>query len=38
MQMTLKKKKLRGAIKFFNGEKNNIQVEIINGERKDMAG
>jgi DNA polymerase-3 subunit alpha len=32
------KEKLRGAIKFFNGEKNNIQVEIINGERKDMAG
>ena len=32
------KEKLRGAIKFFTGEKNNIQVQIINGERKDMAG
>ena len=32
------KERLRGAIKFFTGEKNNIQVQIINGERKDMAG
>ena len=32
------KEKLRGAIRFFSGEKNNIQVEIINGEKKDMAG
>ena len=33
-----KKKKLRGAIKFFSGERNNIQIEIVNGEKKDMAG
>ena len=32
------KERLRGAIKFFTGERNNIQVQIINGERKDMAG
>lgn len=32
------KEKLRGAIKFFTGEKNNIQVQIVNGERRDMAG
>ena len=32
------KEKLRGAIRFFSGEKNNIQVQIINGEKKDMAG
>ena len=32
------KEKLRGAIKFFTGELNNIQLEIVNGERKDMAG
>ena len=33
-----KKEKLRGAIKFFTGEMNNIQLQIINGEKKDMAG
>ena len=32
------KDKLRGALKFFTGDKNNIQVEIINGERQDPAG
>ena len=32
------KDKLRGALKFFTGEKNNIQVYIINGDRKDPAG
>ena len=32
------KEKLRGAIKFFSGERNNIQIEIVNGEKKDMAG
>ena len=32
------KEKLRGAIKFFTGEMNNIQLQIVNGERKDMAG
>ena len=32
------KNKLRGALKFFTGEKNNIQVYIINGDRKDPAG
>ena len=32
------KEKLRGAIRFFSGERNNIPVQIINGERKDMAG
>ena len=32
------KEKLRGAIKFFTGEMNNIQLQIINGDRKDMAG
>ena len=26
------KKKLRGALKFFNGEKNNTPVQVINGE------
>ena len=32
------KEKLRGAIKFFTGEMNNIQLQIVNGDRKDMAG
>lgn len=32
------KESLRGAIKFFTGEMNNIQLQIVNGERKDMAG
>jgi DNA polymerase-3 subunit alpha len=33
-----KKEYLRGALRFFSGEKNNIQVYIKNGERKDAAG
>lgn len=33
-----RKEYLRGALRFFSGEKNNIQVYIINGERKDAAG
>ena len=33
-----KKDNLRGALKFFSGEKNNIQVYIVNNERKDAAG
>ena len=32
------KEKLRGVIKFKKKKKNNIQVQIINGERRDMAG
>lgn len=32
------KDKLRGALKFFTGDKNNMQVEIVNGEKKDPAG
>lgn len=32
------KNKLKGAIKFFTGEKNNMQVRILNGEKEDMAG
>ena len=32
------KERLRGAIKFFMGEKNNIQIQIINGEKKNMSG
>ena len=32
------KEKLRGAIKFFSGEMNNIGLQIVNGEKKDMAG
>ena len=32
------KEKLRGALKFFNGDTNNIQVEIINNEQKSPAG
>lgn len=32
------KEKLRGAIKFFTGEMNNMQLQIINGEKKNMAG
>ena len=35
---TKKKDRLRGALKFFTGDKNNIQVEIKNGERLDPAG
>jgi DNA polymerase III, alpha subunit len=29
---------LKGAIKFFSGDKNNIQIQIINGEEKNFAG
>lgn len=32
------KNKLRGALKFFTGDRNNIQVQIINGEKIDPAG
>ena len=32
------KEKLRGAIHFFTGDKNNIALEIISGEKKDPAG
>ena len=32
------KKKLRGAIKFFSGEMNNIQVIAIDGEKELMCG
>ena len=32
------KEKLRGAIKFFSGDSNNMPIQIINGDRKDMAG
>ena len=32
------KSKLRGAIQFFSGDKNNIAIRIINGEKVDMAG
>lgn len=27
---------LKGAIKFFSGDKNNIQIQIINGEEKNL--
>ncbi len=32
------KDKLRGALKFFTGDKNNMQVEIINGDKISPAG
>ena len=32
------KDRLRGALKFFNGDKNNTQIEIINGEKIAPAG
>ena len=32
------KNKLRGALKFFSGDKNNTPVQIINGENKMPAG
>ena len=32
------KDRLRGAIKFFSGDRNNIQIQIVNNDRKDMAG
>ena len=34
----LGKDKLRGALKFFTGDKNNMQVEIINGDKISPAG
>ena len=34
----LEKDKLRGALKFFTGDKNNMQVEIINGDKISPAG
>ena len=30
--------KLKGAIKFFTGDKNNIMLQIINGKTKSSAG
>ena len=32
------KNRLRGAIKFFNGDRNNTPILIINGDRRDLAG
>ena len=32
------KNKLKGAIHFFQGDKNNIQLQIVNGEKTDKAG
>ena len=32
------KDRLRGALKFFNGDRNNTQIEIINGEKIAPAG
>ena len=32
------KNKLRGAINFFSGDKNNMPIQIINGDKKDLAG
>ena len=32
------KDRLRGAIKFFTGDRNNMAIEIINGQRIDKAG
>ena len=32
------KYKLKGAIHFFQGDRNNIQLQIINGDRVDKAG
>ena len=34
----VEKDKLRGALKFFAGDKNNMQVEIINGDKVSPAG
>ena len=31
------REKLKGAIYFFKGEKNNIQMQIVNGEKKDLV-
>ncbi len=36
--MKHKKTDSRGALKFFNGDKNNTQIEIINGEKIAPAG
>ena len=33
-----RKEKLRGALKFFNGDKNNVPVQIENGEKKVTIG
>ena len=33
-----KKIKLKGAIKFFTGDRNNMPLEIINNDVKSMAG
>ena len=33
-----KKAKLRGMLKFFMGEKNNIKVQVTNGEKVDPCG
>ena len=30
--------KLKGAIYFFQGDRNNIQLQIVNGEKIDKAG
>ena len=32
------KNRLRGLIKFFTGDRNNIEINIINGDRNDSAG
>ena len=32
------KNRLKGAIHFFQGDKNNIQLQIVNGEKTDKAG
>lgn len=32
------KNRLRGALKFFNGDRNNTPILIINGDRRDPAG
>lgn len=34
----MQKDKLRGAIRFFSGERNNCRIDIKNGERVDSAG
>lgn len=32
------KDRLRGAIKFFTGDRNNMAIEIVNGQKTDKAG
>ena len=32
------KSRLRGLLHFFNGDRNNIGIRIINGEKQDPAG